>query len=128
VNLLLDTHLLLWGAFEQKRVPSEARELILDAANSLWFSDASLWEVAIKKALSRPEFRAEASVLRAGLLANGYVELAVEGRHVLSLATLPLLHGDPFDRMLVAQAMAEGMVLLTSDRAVAAYGGSVRLV
>jgi PIN domain nuclease of toxin-antitoxin system len=128
MNLLLDTHLLLWGAFDQKRVPSEARGLILDQANTPWFSVASLWEVAIKRALNRPDFRTEAAMLRAGLLANGYAELPVEGRHVMSLAGLPALHGDPFDRMLLAQALSEGLVLLTTDRRLEAYGGPVRLV
>lgn len=128
MNLLIDTHLLLWAAYDPRKVPAEARALILDAGNGLWFSVASLWEVAIKRALNRPDFRVDAVALRAGLVANGYQELAVEGRHILSLATLPPRHGDPFDRMLIAQAMAEGMVLLTADRAVAAYGGGTRLV
>ncbi len=87
---------------------------------------ASLWEVAIKCALNRPDFRAEPGPLRAGLLANGYNELAVEGRHLLSLTTLPLLHTDPFDRVLLAQAMTEGMILLTSDRALAQYDGPIQ--
>ena len=84
--------------------------------------------MAIKRALDRPDFRVDPGVLRAGLLANGYQELPVEGRHCLGLSTLPPLHGDPFDRMLVVQAAAEGMVLLTADRMVAAYGGATELI
>jgi PIN domain nuclease of toxin-antitoxin system len=128
VNLLIDTHYLLWSAFDQKRIPAKARALLLDPGNALWFSVASIWEVAVKRALDRPSFQVEAAVLRAGLLANGYNELAIEGRHVTALAALPPLHGDPFDRMLISQALTEGMILLTADRQVGAYGGAVRLV
>ena len=105
-----------------------ADRLIRDPANTLWFSAASIWEVAIKRALDRPDFRTEPGVLRGGLLANGYRELPIEGRHCLLLAALPRLHGDPFDRMLLAQAQSEGMLLITADRALAAYDGPVRLV
>ena len=106
----------------------EADALVKDPANRLWFSVASLWEVAIKRALDRPDFRTEAGILRAGLLGAGYEELAVEGRHVGTLAALPPLHRDPFDRMLVAQARTEGLMLLTADRLVVAYGDGVRFV
>lgn len=128
MNLLLDTHLLLWSAGHDDMMSATADSLVKDQANRLWFSVASLWEVAIKRSLGRADFRTDAGVLRAGLLANGYEELAVEGRHVLSLATLPALHGDPFDRILIAQAMAEGMTLVTADRRVAEYRGPVVLV
>ena len=128
MNLLLDTHLLLWAASAPDRLSKPALALILDPENRLWFSVANLWEIAIKRALNRPDFRADATLLRTGLLANGYEELAIAARHVQSLTTLPPLHSDPFDRMLVAQAQAEAMQLLTADRAVAAYGGPVRLV
>lgn len=127
MNLLLDTHLLLWAASGEP-MPPEADQAINDPDNVLWFSVVSLWEVAIKRALDRPDFRTEASVLRSGLLANGYAELPVEGRHVLALAILPALHGDPFDRMLLAQARSDGLVLLTTDRRLADYGEPVRRV
>ncbi|MEM9107602.1 MAG: type II toxin-antitoxin system VapC family toxin, partial [Pseudomonadota bacterium] len=83
---------------------------------------------AIKRGLDRPDFRVEPSVLRAGLLANGYQELPVTGRHCLALTALPRLHGDPFDRLLICQAIGEGMVLVTVDKRVAEYDGPVRLV
>ena len=105
-----------------------ADAIIQDLGNELWFSVASIWEVAIKRALDRPDFRTDPGVLRAGLLANGYRELSVEGRHVLPLTSLPPLHGDPFDRILISQAMAEGLVLVTTDRRVSEYGGTIRLV
>lgn len=128
MNLLLDTHYLLWSAFDTRHISSSARQIILNPESTLWFSTASIWEVAIKRALNRLSFQVDASVLRAGLLANGYQELAIEGRHVISLTALPPLHGDPFDRILVAQAIAEGMRLLTADNRVAVYGGPVLAV
>jgi PIN domain nuclease of toxin-antitoxin system len=128
VKLLCDTHVLLWAAYQPDRLPATARMSILDPDNTPWFSVVSLWEVAIKRARDRADFQVDAAVLRAGLLANGYAELPVDGRHVLALATLPALHGDPFDRMLVAQAATDGLALLTADRQLAAYGSPVRLV
>ncbi len=128
MNLLVDTHLLLWTAFEQKRLSKAAVSSISDTTNALWFSVTSIWEVAIKRGLNRPGFQIDPGVLRAGLLNNGYQELAVEGRHCLQLASLPMLHGDPFDRMLIAQAMSEGMTLLTSDKQVAKYTGPIKKV
>lgn len=128
MNLLLDTHLLLWSAAHDNLMSKDADRLVKDAANTLWFSAASIWEVANKRALDRADFRAEPSVLRAGLLENGYRELAIDGRHCLGLVTVPKHHGDPFDRMLLAQASAEGMTLLTADRRLGAYEGPVRMV
>lgn len=128
MNLLLDTHVLLWAAAGADRLPPRALALIDDPANRLWFSAASLWEVAIKRALDRPDFRTDAGVLRAGLLSAGYEELPVEGRHVLVLSALPARHRDPFDRLLLAQATAEGMRLLTADSRLAGYGGAVLAV
>lgn len=128
MNLLLDTHLLLWAAFRPGRLSRDAAVMIADPANSLWFSAASIWEVAIKRALDRPDFRVDPGVLRAGLLANGYAELPIAGRHCLGLSGMPALHADPFDRILIAQALAEGMMLLTADSRVSAYPGPIRPV
>ena len=125
MNLLLDTHCLLWAAAGADRLPPQALALVEDPGNRLWFSVASIWEVAIKRALDRPDFRTDPGTLRAGLLSAGYEELPIEGRHVLILSALPPLHRDPFDRLLLAQATAEGMRLLTADRRLAAYGGPV---
>ena len=128
MNLLLDTHLLLWTAFKQRELSKSAVGLISDVQNTLWFSVTSIWEVAIKRSLDRPEFQVNPGVLRAGLLNNGYREMAVEGRHCLQLASLPMIHRDPFDRMLIAQATSEGMTLLTSDKQVARYTGPIQRV
>jgi len=128
VKLLLDTHLLLWAAGEPARLPKSARKLLSDPANDLIFSAASLWEIAIKRALGRPDFRVEPRLLRRGLLDNGYVELPITSEHALATETLPPFHKDPFDRILVAQAMVEGVTLLTVDSLVAKYPGPVRKV
>jgi PIN domain nuclease of toxin-antitoxin system len=128
VKLLLDTHLLLWAAGDPARLAPAARTLIEDPNNELVFSAASLWEVAIKSALGRSDFRADARILRRGLVDNGYVELPITGEHAAAVAGLPPLHADPFDRILVAQALVEGITLLTSDPMVAQYRGPVRRV
>jgi PIN domain nuclease of toxin-antitoxin system len=128
VKLLLDTHLLLWAAGEPRKLPKTARRLLEAKENTLIFSAASLWEIAIKQGLGRDDFRADARLLRRGLLDNGYEELAVTGAHAVALDTLPPLHKDPFDRILLAQAQVEGILLLTADKRVAQYRGSVQKV
>ena len=128
MRLLLDTHLLLWAAGPSPRLSSRARRLIEDPDNELLASAASLWEIAIKSALRRPNFPVDASLLRRNLLNNGYEELAVTGEHAVAVANLPPLHRDPFDRMLVAQSIVEGIMLLTSDPLVAQYSAPVQRV
>lgn len=126
MKLLLDTHLLLWAAGEPEHLPRAARAMIEDPANPLVFSAASLWEIAIKHGLGRSDFRADPALLRRGLLDNGYTELAIAGRHAVAVAGLPPLHKDPFDRMLIAQATADGLLLLTVDPAVSRYPGPIQ--
>jgi PIN domain nuclease of toxin-antitoxin system len=128
MRLLLDTHLLLWNAFAPERLTVAATELIEDGANALVFSAASLWEVVIKTGLGRADFTVDAGLLRRGLIDNGYEELAITAAHACAVATLPPLHRDPFDRMLVAQALAEGLCLLTADPILGEYPGPVQLV
>lgn len=93
--------------------------------SQLWFSAASLWEVAIKHGLGREDFRVEPRRLRRGLLDNGWRELAISSDHALAALALPPIHKDPFDRMLLAQAHVEGVTLVTSDEAVAQYPGQI---
>jgi len=126
VKLLLDTHLLLWTAAEASKVPKKVRSLILENENDLFFSAASIWEIAIKSQLGRADFDVDTHILRRGLIDNGYLELTINAEHALAVLALPPLHKDPFDRMLVAQATVEGFVLLTSDDQVAAYPGPIR--
>jgi PIN domain nuclease of toxin-antitoxin system len=128
MKLLLDTHLLLWAAGEPQRLSKRARTLIGNPENELLFSAASLWEVAIKRGLGREDFKVDARLLRRGLLDNGYTELPIVSDHVVATESLPLIHKDPFDRILVAQATVEGVTLLTIDPLVSEYPGPIRTV
>lgn len=128
MKCLLDTHLLLWAALQPERLSAAARVLIEDADNALYFSAASLWEISIKRGLGREDFVVDPHLLRRGLLDNGYVELAVTSQHAVAVMGLPAIHKDPFDRMLVAQSLCEGFLLVTADEMVGRYGGTVRRV
>ena len=128
MNYLVDTHLLIWLSMVSHRLGPEARAILEDPDNTIHFSAISILEVAIKQQLGKPDFDAEASVLRHHLLQFGFLELAVDGAHAAQVAALPLLHRDPFDRLLVAQAMVEGIVLLTVDEEIARYPGPIRKV
>jgi PIN domain nuclease of toxin-antitoxin system len=128
VKLLLDTHLLLWTVSQSRRLSPEARELIADPDNEPLFSIASLWEAAIKRGLGRRDFQVDLRLLRRGLLDNGFQQLSITAEHTLAVADLPPLHRDPFDRMLVAQSLVEGVILLTADPVVARYPAPVRKV
>ena len=127
MKFLLDTHLLLWAAGNPDRLPAAPRRL-LDDFHELIFSSASLWEVAIKHGLGRGDFRVDARLLRRGLLDNGYGELPITSEHAVALNSLPSIHQDPFDRILIAQSMVEGITLLTTDPPVAQYPAPVRKV
>lgn len=128
MRVLLDTHLLLRAAYAPDRLSAAAAALIEDRANTPVFSAASLWEVAIKASLGRPDFSADPGALRRGLEDNGYERLPVTPAHACAVAALPPLHRDPFDRMLVAQALVEGLVLVTAHKGLAGYPGAVRVV
>ncbi len=128
MNLLVDTHLLLWAAGDPARLSPAAVALLENTEHELVFSAASLWEVVIKRGLGRDDFQVEPTLLRRGLLDNGWRELAVTSLHALAVAKLAPLHQDPFDRLLLAQAETEGMLLLTSDDQLAAYSGPIQRV
>ncbi|MEA3252470.1 MAG: type II toxin-antitoxin system VapC family toxin [Pseudomonadota bacterium] len=128
MNLILDTHILLWAAAEPDRLSSEAIRLINDEDNELYFSAASLWEIVIKTGLQRPDFQVNPHLLRRGLIENGYRELPITSQHTLAVSHLPDIHKDPFDRILVAQAESEGFLLLTADELVARYPGPIRRI
>jgi PIN domain nuclease of toxin-antitoxin system len=128
MKILFDTHLLLWAAGHPGRLPETARKLLENPLTAPVFSAASLWEIAIKCGLGRDDFRVDARVLRRGLLDNGYEELAITSEHAVAIEGLPALHKDPFDRLLVAQSMVEGITLLTTDPFVAQYPAPVQKV
>ncbi|CAO4171122.1 PIN domain-containing protein [Methylorubrum aminovorans] len=109
-------------------MPALIRTLIEDPAITPVFSIASVWEIAIKRSLGRSDFKIDSRILYRGLVENGYEELPVLGKHAVAVEGLPLIHKDPFDRLLVAQATVEGITLLTSDVLVARYPGPIRRV
>jgi PIN domain nuclease of toxin-antitoxin system len=121
VKLLLDTHLLIWAAQDDEALPKEARDVIQDLDNTLYFSVASIWEIIIKSGLGRDDFQIDARVLRRNLLDASYEELSIEAPHAFEIERLPMLHKDPFDRLLIGQAIAEGIVLLTHDDLIRQY-------
>lgn len=121
MNLLFDTHVLLWAAASPQRISRRVRTLIENRENALIFSVASIWEIVIKHGLGRRDFRVDPQRLRRKLIENGYDELPIGGEHVIGVAALPSVHHDPFDRLLVAQAIHEGLALVTADRALAQY-------
>jgi PIN domain nuclease of toxin-antitoxin system len=128
VKLLLDTQVLLWAAGQPERLSSSARRMLSSSSNELLFSAASIWEIAIKHSLGRSDFRVEPRVLRRALLDNGYTELPITGEHAVSVDLLPTVHHDPFDRILLAQALCEGVTLVTADAQLAQYDGPIRKV
>ena len=128
MRLLVDTHLLLWAAASSSRLPRGARALIEDPANEVYYSAASIWEIAIKSALRRTDFRVDVPALLAALRRMDFVELPVTGAHAARVVQLANIHRDPFDRLLVAQSVVEPLTLLTNDKLLARYGDGIRVV
>lgn len=127
MRLLLDTHVLLWTAGNRDRLPAEILDLVEDPDIEALFSTVSILEIAIKHSLGREDFRVEPGKFRRRLTEEGYIELPVLGEHAVAVATLPNIHRDPFDRVLVAQAVVEGAELLTVDTQLARYPGPIRV-
>lgn len=121
MKLLLDTHILLWAAEGSAQLSSKAKSLIENPDNQLYFSSASLWEIAIKNKLGRADFKVDLAVLRRSLLENGFEEIAINSAHAISVEALPDIHKDPFDRMLLSQTLVEGVTLVTADSVVGQY-------
>ena len=131
MRLLLDTHIALWAITDSTRLSRAARGLIAAPENALYVSAATLWEIAIKHALKKRGPNAmpiSAAEARGYFLAAGYTLLPVTAQHAVAVEGLPSLHADPFDRMLIAQARAEPLRLLTHDAELAVYGEAVVVV
>ena len=122
MRLLLDTHLLLWAVASSKRLPREVRDLLEDGSHDVYFSAASIWEIAIKSALRRQDFRVDLAAMQEALLSMRLIELPVSAAHAARVAGLPRVHQDPFDRLLVAQSLIESMPLVSADTILDAYG------
>jgi len=127
-SLLLDTHLLLWAAFEPDRLSPTARLILQSRAVPLLFSLATVWEVAIKTSLGRADFSVDPGRFHRALLAEGFVELPITAPHLVRVGALSWVHRDPFDRLLVAQAIEEDLTLLTADATLKRYGNFVTVV
>ena len=126
MRLLLDTHVLVWCLSGDRKLPPATADLIRNPETEVYFSAASIWEVAIKSALGK--MRADASAMLKNLVDEGFRELPVMARHTVATVTLPMHHRDPFDRLLVAQSRLESLRLLTDDRIMVLYGEPVVLV
>jgi PIN domain nuclease of toxin-antitoxin system len=128
LRYLLDTHFLLWIPIDSRRINAKARAILSNLENEFVFSASSIWEIAIKSGANHGSFHFDPRELRKQLLENGYEELPVLGEHVVAVDLLPPLHKDPFDRILIAQAMVERVTLLTADAVIAKYPGPIRKV
>lgn len=125
MNLLLDTHVALWAITDSERLTGRARQLIQEPTSVIWVSVVSLWEIAIKHGLGRGDMPVSSQQALSYFKAAGYRTLSLDAAHVLALQDLPAHHQDPFDRMLVAQALTEPMRLMTHDAMVARYSDTV---
>lgn len=128
MRLLLDTHVALWAITDSPRLQTSARSLILDPLNSIHISTASVWEITIKHILKKGDMPVSGTQATAHFLAAGYLELPITNAHISLLETLPNHHADPFDRLLVAQALAEPLRLITHDATLKLYSDSIILV
>ena len=121
MRILLDTNILLWAIIDPSRLRAKIHQQLRDADNDILFSAASIWEIAIKAALGRADFKVAPEEIVNEAVVNGFVELPVHSKAALRVATLPLHHRDPFDRLLIAQAMTEPARLYTSDAELEIY-------
>ncbi len=128
MNFLLDTHVALWAITDDARLTAKARDLILAPRATVWISACSLWEIAIKHGLGRGDMPVSGQAASDYFRQAGYRFLAIEPDHALAAETLPAHHPDPFDRLLIAQALVEPMRLITHDATVASYGDTIVLV
>ena len=128
MRILVDTHLLLWAAARSDRLPREARELLEDDSNEVYYSAASIWEIAIKSSLRRKDFRIDVTQLLAALPKMDLSELPVTAAHAAGVTRLPPIYRDPFDRLLIAQSVVEPLTLLTNDTLLGRYRVGVRVV
>jgi PIN domain nuclease of toxin-antitoxin system len=127
-RFLVDTQLLLWNVYGSRKLPAAVGRLFRDGRHQFFYSAASLWEIAIKAARGREDFVADTAAIRDALEENGFKELPVAAEHAVAVSSLPPIHADPFDRMLVAQSIVEPMVFITSDERLAAYPGTIEVV
>ena len=122
---MLDTHVALWAITDSPRLSKKAREMIELPKSSIWISAATIWEIAIKRSLGRGDMPVSSQEAMRYFGESGYRFLPVEPEHAAAVEDLPAHHADPFDRILVAQALVEPMRLITHDAMVACYGDTI---
>lgn len=125
MNLLLDTHIALWAITDSQKLPQQARDLIQSPKTTVWVSAANVWEIAIKYSLGRGEMPVSSKDAVRYFQESGYRFLPIEVEHTIAVEDLPAHHQDPFDRILVAQALVEPMRLITHDPMVALYSDTI---
>lgn len=125
MNLLLDTHVALWAITDSPRLPLKARALIDSPKTNVWISTASIWEIAIKYSLGRGDMPISGQDALRYFSESGYRQLPIEAEHAVAIEDLPAHHSDPFDRILIAQALVEPMRLMTHDATVALYSDTI---
>ncbi|CAM2183169.1 Type II toxin-antitoxin system VapC family toxin [Paraburkholderia sacchari] len=128
MNILLDTHIALWAITDSPKLPTIARDLILAETSTVFVSVASIWEIGIKFSLQRGDMPVSATSALQYFRDAGYRILPIEAEHAAAVEALPLHHQDPFDRLLVAQALTEPLRLISHDRQVARYSDTIVLV
>ncbi len=128
MNLLLDTHVALWAITDSPKLPTAARDLMLAQTSTIFVSSASVWEIGIKYSLQRGDMPVSGKTALHYFREAGYRILPIEAEHAVAVEALPLHHQDPFDRLLVAQALTEPLRLITHDRQVARYSDSIFLI
>ncbi len=128
MRYLLDTHVVLWAILDSPRLGPVTREILGNLENRLYFSATCIWEISIKRGRLKHDFLYDPHEIRMRLTENGYEELPIWSQHAAEVGALPPIHKNPFDRLLIAQAMVEGITLLTSDAVVAQYPGPIRKV
>jgi len=125
MKYLLDTHIILWAALDVRKLSRKAKKILEDPDNILYFSPVSLWEISIKHAKHPDQMPITSERAKELALNMGLVELPVRSRHGVDISNLPEIHSDPFDRMLITQARSDGLLLISHDDKVVAYGAGV---
>lgn len=128
MRILVDSHILIWVFFEPEKLPKRARDVLNTSEHEIFFSAASIWEIAIKTQLKRVNFRASAANVAIEARKSGFNEVPITSAVAASVADLPMHHADPFDRLLIAQALALPARLLTVDKQLAPYSELVTLM
>ncbi len=128
MKILLDTNILIWVTASPEKVPENILHQIQDTKNTIFFSAASIWEIAIKHTFGKPDFFFNPLIIHQALVENNYTELPITSNHAIAIQHLQKIHKDPFDRMLIAQAIAENMLLMTADQTIVKYPAPVLFV